>query len=91
VANSQSIEVGQWVRLWMPAADNTRRRRRLLSEDALPEAGVPQRGGRKLRQAAVPAGKVTVLGTERPVPDGKVTVLNTDTATTTKPAAPVVP
>ena len=25
VASSSGIEVGQWVRLWMPAADNTKR------------------------------------------------------------------
>ena len=57
VDSTAGIKVGQWVRLWMPAANN-RSRRRLQSADA------GQQAARKLRQVTpLPAGKVTVLGT----------------------------
>ena len=55
VKDSSKIAVGEWVRLWQPASDNTRRRRLLAAEQAA-------RGARRLAQAAlVPAGKVSVL------------------------------
>lgn len=50
--------MGQWVRLYQPAPDNTGRRR-LLSTVGSGDAAV----GRKLRQdGPAPTGKVTVLG-----------------------------
>jgi hypothetical protein len=78
VASVAGIVPGMWVRLFMPAADNTRRRR-LLSEEGAPHSG------RKLRQVPLPSGKVTVLAGTLPsaqlqpeplLPPGKVSVLN---------------
>lgn len=66
-----------WVRLFQPAADNTRRRRALLADPG------PRGGSRKLRQALpVAAGKVTVYNSAPPgadtppLPPGKVSVHN---------------
>ncbi|KAI7840897.1 hypothetical protein COHA_005425 [Chlorella ohadii] len=60
VSSTNGISVGQWVKLYQPAPDNTNRRR-LLSAGS--SAATPV--GRKLRQdgsAVPPPGKVTVLG-----------------------------
>ena len=58
VATTNGIKVGQWVRLFQPAANNSYRRRSLLG------AAAPSHLGRKLRQDAPERaeGKVTVLG-----------------------------
>lgn len=58
VASSSGIQVGQWVRLFQPNSDATRRRRLLAAAGA---------ARRRLAQApaplpAVPSGKVTVWG-----------------------------
>lgn len=68
-SNTGGIKVGDWVRLWMPNPNNTRRRRRTLlsteQAEAVFAAGSASSLGRKLRdEPEPPRAKVSVAGVE---------------------------